>query len=137
MLTKGHLVLQYVSEIRVTIELLLTVCTLWWTIRTFVVSAATKDALLREDDDTHSHRDALGQSVKKMESTTTKIKEKIIPGQIEVMQQLVKQIENMEKNLKKSTLPSKVRLYKEVQQFYTEQPDSRYFRATDYKPGED
>ena len=91
---------------------------------------------MREEDEAHSHQDALEQSVKKMESTTAKIKEKIIPGQNEVATQLVKQIENMEKALKKSTLPSKVRLYKEVQQFYTEQPDSRYFRATDYKPGE-
>ncbi len=129
--------LQYVSEIRVSVELLLTVCSLWWAIRTFVVSAATKDALMREEDEAHSHQDTLSQSVKKMESTTTKIKEKIVPGQNEVMSQLVKQIENMEKTLKKSDLPSKVRLYKEVQQFYTEQPDSRYFRATDYKPGED
>ena len=92
---------------------------------------------MREEDEHHSHVDSLEKSVKKMESTTAKIAEKIIPGQDEVMAQLVKQIENMEKTLKKSTLPNKVKLYKEVQQFYTEQPDSRYFRATDYKPGED
>ncbi|MAE06606.1 MAG: hypothetical protein CMH76_09770 [Nitrospinae bacterium] len=75
------------------------------------------------------------KSVKKMEETSKKISEKIIPIQMEVMGQLVKQIENMEKNIQKSNLPEKVKLYKEVQQFYTEQPDSRYFRASNYKPG--
>jgi len=128
-------VLQYVGEIRVSIELLLTVCTLWWTIRTFVVSAAMRDALMREEDDAHSHVASVGNSVKKMEDTVKKINEKIIPSQEEVMKQLVKQIESMEKNLSKSTLPAKVKLYKEVKQFYTEQPDSRYFRASSYSPG--
>lgn len=127
---------QYVSEIRVSIELLLMISSLWWTIRTFVVSAATRDAIMREEDDAHSHRDMLEKSVQKMESTTAKITEKIIPGQNEVTMQLVKQIENIEKNLRKSTLPAKVKLYREVQQFYTENPDTRYFRASDYQPGE-
>ena len=129
--------LQHVGEIRVSIELLLTVCSIWWTIRTFVVSAAANDALMREKDEVQSHQDTLDKSIKKMESTTAKINEKIIPSQNEIMSQLVKQTENMEKTLAKSKLPSKVMLYKEVQQFYTEQPDSRYFRATGYNPSED
>ena len=113
------------------------ISSLWWTIRTFVASAAARDAIMREEDDAHNHRDMLEKSVKKMESTTAKIVEKIIPGQNEVKTQLVKQIETIEKNLKKSTLPAKVKLYREVQQFYTENPDTRYFRASDYQPGGD
>ncbi|MDP7169642.1 MAG: hypothetical protein QF701_18160 [Nitrospinota bacterium] len=127
--------LQYVSEIRVTVELLLTIGSLWWAIRTFVVSSSSRDHLMREEDEAHSHQDSMHKSVKKMEETSKKISEKIIPIQMEVMGQLVKQIENMEKNIQKSNLPEKVKLYKEVQQFYTEQPDSRYFRASNYKPG--
>jgi hypothetical protein len=128
-------VIQYVGEIRVTIELLLTIGSLWWTIRTFVSVAASRDKLMREEDEGHSHISSLEKSVKKMEDTTKKIRDKIIPGQMEVMAQLVKQIEGMEKNLIKSGLPEKVKLYKEVQQFYTEQPDSRYFRASSYVSG--
>ena len=127
--------LQYLSEIRVTLELLLTIGSLWWAIRTFVISSASRDHLMREEDEAHSHQGGMEKSVKKMEDTLKKITEKLIPSQEEVMVQLVKQIENMEKNVQKSNLPEKVKLYKEVQQFYTEQPDSRYFRATNYKPG--
>ncbi|MFC1491448.1 hypothetical protein ACFLQ0_02530 [Nitrospinota bacterium] len=126
--------LQYVSEIRVTIELILTIGTLWWTIRAFVVMSALRDHLMREEDDAHSHLDGLNSSLKKMEDTASKIRDKIIPSQMNVMSQLVKQIDTMEKNLIKSGIGDKVRLFKEVKKFYTEQPDSRYFRASDYTP---
>ena len=130
-------VLQYVSEARVTIELVLTIGTLWWTIRTFVMMAALRDKLMHEEDDAHSHIDGLNSSLKKMESTVGKIKEKIIPGQMNVMAALVKQIEGAEKNVAKSGLVEKVHLYKEVKAFYTEQPDSRYFRSSGYAPSGD
>jgi hypothetical protein len=134
---KGISVVEYVTTIRVSIELLLTVGSLWWTIRTFVATASERDHLIREEDEAHSHLDSMKKSVKKMEDTAKKIRDKIIPGQMEVMAQLVKQIEGMDKNLKKSGLLEKVALYTEVKNFYTEQPDSRYFRASNYTPGGD
>ena len=134
---KGISVIEYVTTIRVSIELLLTVGSLWWTIRLFVATASERDRLMHEEDEANSHLDSMQKSVKKMEDTTKKIRDKIIPGQMEVMAQLVKQIEGMENNIKNSGLLDKVALYKEVKNFYTEHPDSRYFRASDYEPGED
>ena len=129
--------IEYVTTIRVSIELLLTVGSLWWTIRLFVATASERDRLMHEEDEANSHLDSMQKSIKKLEDTTKKIRDKIIPGQMEVMAQLVKQIEGMENNIKNSGLLDKVDLYKEVKNFYTEHPDSRYFRASDYKPGED
>lgn len=126
--------LQYATTIRVSIELLLTVCTLWWTIRSFVMVSSEKDRLLREEDDTNALLNDRQQSIKKMEGTSKKIEDKIIPGQMKVMAQLIKQIEMSEIDLRKSGLLEKVDLYTEVKQFYTEQPDSRYFRASSYAP---
>ncbi len=62
---------------------------------------------MREEDEAHSHQDSMHKSVKKMEETSKKISEKIIPIQMEVMGQLVKQIENMEKISKNPTFPKK------------------------------
>jgi len=130
-------VIEYVTTIRVSIELLLTVGSLWWTIRLFVATASERDRLMHEEDEANSHLDSMQKSIKKLEDTTKKIRDKIIPGQMEVMAQLVKQIEGMENNIKNSGLLDKVDLYKEVKDFYTEHPDSRYFRASNYESEKD
>ena len=126
--------LEYVTEIRVTFESLLTVCSLWWTIRTLVVMAALKDQLMREERTAQDQLYTLQMSIQKIKDSSRKVRDKIIPGQVHILTQLNHQLEKMAKDLENTNLPSKVRLYGEVKKFYTEEPDSRYFRSSEYVP---
>lgn len=126
--------LEYVTEIRVSIESLLTVGSLWWTIRTLVVMAALRDQLTREERTAQDHQYTLQVSIQKIKDSSRKVRDKIIPGQVHILTQLSHQLEKMAKDLEKTDLPGKVRLYGEVKNFYTEEPDSRYFRSSEYVP---
>ncbi|MEE9240893.1 MAG: hypothetical protein V3U53_06870 [bacterium] len=129
--------LEYVSEIRVTIESLLTLGSLWWTIRTLVVMAALKDQLTREERTTQDQVHFLQLSIKKIRDSSRKVRDKIIPGQVHIVNQLNHQMIKMLKDIEKTNVPKKIKLYEEVKEFYTEQPDSRYFRSSEYVPGEE
>ena len=126
--------LEYVNEIRVAIESVLTIGSLWWTIRTLVIMASLKDQLNREKRSAHDQLSNLDVSIKKLKDSYKKMRDKIIPGQVHIMTQLNHQLEKMANALEKSNLPSNVRLHQEVKIFYTEEPDSRYFRSSMYVP---
>ncbi len=126
--------LEYVTEIRVTFESLLTVCSLWWTIRTLVIMAALKDRLMREERTAQDQLYTLQVSIQKIKDSSRKVRDKIIPGQVHILTQLNYQLEKMAANLEKTGILTKVRLYQEVKKFYTEEPDSRYFRSSEYVP---
>ncbi len=129
--------LEYVSEIRVTIESLLTLGSLWWTIRTLVVMAALKDQLTREERTTQDQVHFLQLSIQKIRDSSRKVRDKIIPGQVHIVNQLNRQMVKMLKDIEKTNVPKKIKLYEEVKEFYSEQPDSRYFRSSEYVPGEE
>lgn len=128
------MLLEYVGEIRVSLELISLLGSLWWAIRTFALASSRKDALLREEDDAHSQLGTLQASTKKLNEAVKKVREKVIPGQATILNQLRNQITSMEKDLEDSQLPAKVRLYQEVKEFYTQEPDARYFRASNWVP---
>ncbi len=126
--------LEYVTEIRVATESLLTVLSLWWTIRTLVVMSTLKDKLMREERTAQDQLYTLQVSIQKIKDSSRKVRDKIIPGQVHILTQLNHQLEKMAKDLEKTDIPNKVRLYMEVKKFYTEEPDSRYFRSSEYVP---
>jgi len=45
-------------------------------------------------------------------------------------------MEKMAKEIEKTNLLSKIRLYEEVKRFYLKEPDSRYFRSSEYVPSD-
>lgn len=129
--------LEYASEIRVAVESLLTVASLWWTIRTLVVMASLRDQLTREERTAQDQLYTLQMSIKKLRDSSRKVRDKIIPGQVHIKSQLNRQLQKMAKDIEKTNLPSKIRLYEEVKRFYLKEPDSRYFRSSEYVPKED
>ena len=126
----------YVAEIRVTLEVFLTLGVLWWTIRIFALEASRKEELRREEDSTHQQLEGLQASAKKLEEAAAKVRDKLIPSQMAVITQLQAQVANLEKNLETSQLQDKVKLYQEVKAFYTQDQSARYFRASDWVPQE-
>lgn len=127
---------EYATEIRVAIESFLTIVSLWWTIHTLVSMSSIKDRLLREERGMEDQLAVLHMSIIKIRDSSRKVRDKIIPGQVHIISQLRNQMEHMAKQIEASGLPARVKLYNEVKKFYTEQPDSKYFRSTDYKPGD-
>ena len=108
-----------------------------WTIRTLVVMAALKDQLTREERTTQDQVHFLQLSIKKIRDSSRKVRDKIIPGQVHIVNQLNHQMIKMLKDIEKTNVPKKIKLYEEVKEFYSEQPDSRYFRSSEYVPGEE
>jgi len=127
-------VIEYASEIRVSIELVLTLGSLWWSIRAFALTASRRDQLKREEDDGHEQLASLQAATQKLQEAAKKVREKVIPGQLGIIHQFEAQMANVEKELEKTELPEKIRLYQEVKQFYTQDPGARYFRASDWTP---
>lgn len=128
--------IQYIAEIRVAIEVFLTLGVLWWTIRVFALEASRKEELKREEDNTHEQQEGLLVSAKKLEEAAAKVREKLIPSQLAVISQLQAQVSNLEKNLETSQLQEKVKLYQEVKAFYSQDQSARYFRASNWVPQE-
>lgn len=126
----------YITEIRVTLEVFLTLGVLWWTIRIFALEASKKEGLKREEDAAQQQFEGLLASAKKLEEAAAKVRDKLIPSQLAVISQLQAQLTNLEQNLETSQLQDKVRLYQEVKVFYTQDPAARYFRASDWVPQE-
>lgn len=126
----------YVAEVRVALEVFLTLGVLWWTIRVFALEASRREELKREEDNAHEQHEGLMASAKKLEEAAQKVREKLIPSQLAVISQLQAQLSNLEKNLETSQLQDKVKLYQEVKAFYTQDPAARYFRASDWIPQE-
>lgn len=126
----------YAAEIRVALEVFVTLGVLWWTIRVFALEAARKEELKREEDNTHEQLDGLQISVKKLEEAAAKVRDKLIPSQLAVITQLQNQVVNLSQNLETSQLQDKVKLYQEVKAFYTQDPTARYFRASNWAPQE-
>ncbi|MEE9274809.1 MAG: hypothetical protein V3V62_05840 [bacterium] len=129
--------LKFVDEIRVAIELILTLSSLWWALRTIGTSSTLKDDIFREEDDVHDHVIALQNSIRKANEACLKVKERIIPQQMSLINQLQTQVYEMEQSKDISELAAKVKLYQEVQQFYKDNPTSRYFRSADWVPMDD
>ncbi|MBI4250830.1 MAG: hypothetical protein HY618_00080 [Candidatus Tectomicrobia bacterium] len=126
----------YITEIRVTLEVFLTLGVLWWTIRIFALEASKKEGLKREEDAAQQQFEGLLASAKKLEEAAAKVRDKLIPSQLAVISQLQAQLANLEQNLETSQIQDKVRLYQEVKAFYTQDPAARYFRASDWVPQE-
>jgi len=126
----------YIVEIRVTLEVFLTLGVLWWTIRIFALEASRKEELRREEDNAHQQLEGLQGSVKKLEEAAGKVRDKLIPSQLAVISQLQAQVANLDQDLQTSQLQDKLKLYQEVKAFYTQDPAARYFRASDWVPQE-
>ncbi|MDA1000255.1 MAG: hypothetical protein O2807_07035, partial [bacterium] len=45
--------------------------------------------------------------------------------------------EKIEEAIEKENLAGQLNLYREVKEFYTNDPDARYFRGSDYTSGDD
>ena len=127
---------QYLAEIRVTLEAFITFGVLWWTIRVFALEASRKEGLRHEEDNAHEQLGGLVSSTKKLEEAVGKVRDKLIPSQLTVINQLQTQLANMEQTLESSQLPEKIKLCREVKAFYTKEPETRYFRASDWDPQE-
>lgn len=126
--------LEYVTEIRVATESLLTIGSLWWTIRTLVVMASLRDRLKKEERTFQNQLYALQVSINKLRDSSRKMRDKIIPGQIHIKTQLIQQLDRITKEIEKTSLPDQIRLFEEVKNFYQNQPSARYFRSSEYVP---
>lgn len=133
----GRFVLEYVNQIRVTLELAFTLGSLWWTIRVIGSTATIKDQLIREEDEIYSHIQTAKKAIRSHKESSIKVRDRILPQQGTIMSQLQTQIEKMQEELEKGNLAGRLKLYREVKEFYTQDPDARYFRGSDYAPGDD
>lgn len=134
---RGRFVLEYVSQIRVTLELVFTLGSLWWTIRIIGSTATLRDELTREEDEVYDHIQTAKRAIRTQKESSIKVRDRILPQQGTIMSQLQTQIDKMQEELEKGNLAAKVKLYGEVKEFYLKEPDSRYFRSSDYTPEKD
>lgn len=128
---------QFVTEIRITVEFLITIGALIWAARSIASAISLRNQVLREIDASSVMLDSTQSQVRKLQSATTKIKDQIIPSQIRTIEKLEKELSDLEEQVEKSQINEKLKLYQEVRQHWTEDPQARYFHASDWKPMDD
>ena len=124
--------LRYATEIRFAIELLLTIGSLIWAIRTIAYSTAEKETVNRLTNELSTKIEIAQSEINKLTSAASKLRDQIIPQQVRAIALLHREITAIGKDIQKEQLLAKVKLFQEVKEHWTKEPKAKYFRGSEY-----